>query len=104
VRSHQWIDRRSLALHRVVADKIESDPALLDLARQNVKRWLSSHRAPALVEWEHLLDTRPVGDIVGILRAADENATRLRQSSPFAGVLSASERRAVLEQYDARRA
>jgi hypothetical protein len=85
VRSHEWIDRRSLALHEAVAAKLEQEPALLGVARANVKRWLAVHPAAALV-------------------APDEDAARLRQSSPFAGVLTPGERLAILRQYDSRRA
>ena len=40
VRAHEWIDRRSLALHGAVAAKLEAQPELLDLARANLQRWL----------------------------------------------------------------
>jgi glucose dehydrogenase len=44
------------------------------------------HHTPAIAEWKQLLEEMPVDDIVRILRSTDEHATRLRQSSPFAGV------------------
>jgi hypothetical protein len=47
VRSHDWIDARSLALHEAVAAKIEVTPALLDIARGNLARWLSENPSPA---------------------------------------------------------
>jgi hypothetical protein len=104
VRSHDWIDRRSLALHEAVAAKLEKDPALLGVARANVKRWLEVHPAAALVEWEQLLDRAPLSRVLALLRSPDEDAARLRQSSPFAGVLTPGERLAILRQYDSRRA
>ncbi len=33
MRSHEWIDRRSLALHGAVAAKLEQHPELLEVAR-----------------------------------------------------------------------
>lgn len=94
MRSHEWIDRRRLALHEAVAAKLEADPALLNVARENLRRWLSTNPASALAEWSHLLEVTPVSQVVALLRSSDEHAARLRQSSPFAGLLSAEERRA----------
>jgi branched-subunit amino acid ABC-type transport system permease component len=37
--SHRLLDVRSLAMHAVIARKIERDPALLAIARRNVERW-----------------------------------------------------------------
>lgn len=104
MRSHDWIDRRSLALHEAVAAKLETDPTLVDLARANVRRWLATNPATALVEWRAVLDATPLPQLVALLRSPDEEAARMRQSSPFAGVLSPAERQAILEQYESRRA
>jgi hypothetical protein len=103
VRSHEWIDRRSLALHEAVAAKLEASPELLGVARSNLARWLAHRQTAALREWQTLLDERSVDQIVRLLRSDDETARRMRQSSPFAGVLSARERLAILQHYDARR-
>jgi hypothetical protein len=103
VRSHEWIDARSLALHEAVADKLVASPELLGVARSNLARWLAHRPTAALREWQTLLDERSIDQIVLLLRSDDETARRMRQSSPFAGVLSAGERLAILQQYDARR-
>ena len=104
VRSHQWIDERSLALHAAVAAKLEAQPELLNVARQNLNRWLSMRPAAALREWEAILDRAPVSEVIDLLRARNPDAARLRQSSPFAGVLSRSERQSILDVYESRRA
>lgn len=103
VRSHEWIDRRSLALHEAVARKLEVAPELLAVARANLERWLASGPVVALLEWRRLIDEQPIEQVVAVLRSDDESARRLRQSSPFAGILSTSERHAILQQYDAQR-
>lgn len=54
--SHQWIDERSLALHTAVAAKLEARPELLDVAKQNLQRWLSTRPAAALRERQSILD------------------------------------------------
>lgn len=103
VRSHEWIDARSLALHDAVAAKLEQRPQLMDRARANLARWLAHDRNRDLIEWARLLDQRSIGAVVALLRSTDETAARLRQSSPFAGVLTPAERLAIFKQYDARR-
>jgi hypothetical protein len=50
VRSHQCIDQRSLALHHAVAAKLEAQPQLLEVARDNLRRWRSTNSAAALRE------------------------------------------------------
>jgi hypothetical protein len=104
MRSHEWIDRRSLALHEAVAVKLEAHPELLDIARANLGRWLAVSTPPALTEWRDLLERAPLSDLLALLRAPGERATRLRQSSPFAGVLSPAERRSILAAHESRRA
>ena len=46
MRAHEWIDRRSLALHHAVAAKLEAQPELLDVARANLRRWLLVNHEP----------------------------------------------------------
>lgn len=103
MRSHQWIDQRSLALHSAVASKLEARPELLEVAKQNLRRWLSTRPVAALLEWQDVLDRAPLSDVIGILRSASADAARLRQSSPFPGVLSPTERRSILDEYESRR-
>jgi hypothetical protein len=104
VRSHQWIEQRSLALHEAVAAKLEAHPQLLDVARRNLERWLQQNPATALREWRRILDSTPVADVVALLRSSSEEAARLRQSSPFAGLLTTEERRTIMGGYALRSA
>jgi hypothetical protein len=104
MRSHDWIDRRSLALHEAVAAKLQANPQLLNVARENLERWLNAAPRPPLIEWRHLLDTTPLPELLALLRATDERGARLRQSSPFAGVLTPEERQSILDRYGSRRA
>jgi hypothetical protein len=97
---HERLDERSLALHRLVAQKILADPALLDKAGENMRRWQEANGSlsPPLAEWEQILSS-PVNQVVAFLVERSERATRLRQSSPFAGILTEDERRAVFESF-----
>ncbi len=104
VRSHQWIDQRSLALHRAVAAKLEAQPQLLEVARDNLRRWRTTNSAAVLREWWLVLDATPFPALLALLRSPDEDAARLRQSSPFAGLLTPDERQSILSEYESRRA
>jgi hypothetical protein len=99
---HSRLDERSLAMHRLVADKVQANPALLGKARDNLRRWqeMEGCPKPALTEWQQILDG-PVSHVVQFLTERSERATRLRQSSPFAGILTQDERRLIYKSYSA---
>lgn len=91
-------DRRSLALHRVIAARFARDPrAVSTKAVRNLKvmrRADDGSAAPWLEEWERLLKG-PVSAVIEVLVSHDQRARDLRQVTPFAGVLSDEERRAI---------
>lgn len=94
---HRLIEARSLALHCVAAQKVERKSALLGEARRTLGRWLRRYpdRPPrALLEWSRLL-SKPWPDIARLITGTSEESARLRQSSPFATLLSPAERRRV---------
>ena len=102
--NHQNIDLRSLAMDQRMAEKLLANPALVDRGLANLDRWLktcSPGVRPVLIEWQTLLQ-RPLPDVILVLRSTDERATRLRQSSPFAGLLSVSERTEILKRFPTR--
>jgi len=94
---HRIIEARSLAMHCLAAQKIMRDPALLDRVRRTLNAWRVRYGkdAPrALIEWAAIL-RRPWPQIAAFMTDPGERATRLRQSTPFAGVLGVGERRRV---------
>lgn len=100
MKTHQEIDRRSLLLHRLVSGKLLRNPALVERTRATISRWRSRNpEAPALIEWEELLSRMDVPALVRVLRSRNEEATRLRQSSPFVGILTEDERNSVMRRY-----
>ena len=104
MKDHQLIDQRSLALARAIAEKIAAQPALIARAESNLHRWLqtcSPAARPVLLEWQSLLKGS-LEDLLEVLRDPGEHGTRLRQSNPFAGVLSAEERMAIFEEFERR--
>ena len=89
---------------RILADKVQADPALLQIARDNIVRWTEQgHSAPhRLNEWDRLLraaqeDVEGMRHLLGVLLNPDATSQRLRDFSPFAGVLSREERRRTRE-------
>lgn len=100
---HRVIEARSLAMHCLIARKIAAEPALLEVARRNVAAWRARYGdSPprALEEWREILG-RPWPDIAALITDPGETAARLRQSSPFAGILTSAERRRVYEAFRA---
>lgn len=83
-----------------MAARLEEQSQLLAIARANLERWLTASPAAALREWQRLLDTLPLPELLARLRSPDEHAARLRQSSPFAGLLTPAERQAILNRYE----
>lgn len=74
-------------------------------ARRNIDRWLARRDAddparPDLEAWRPWLD-RPIGSLTAIMTAWTEEAIRMRQSTPFAGVLRPADRRAIYEAFRA---
>jgi hypothetical protein len=95
--SHRLLEIRSLAMHAMMAAKIEKDRAPIEIARKNLARWKSRWKGSAphwLAEWQAIL-RRPRREVAAFITEMSEEAARLRQSTPFAGVLTARERRRI---------
>lgn len=90
--AHRLAEKRSLAYHRVVAERMLADPAVVERARERVRDWAASGIAPYYARaWERVL-ALPVERIRELLLDDTEEARSLRQATPFAGVLSPRER------------
>jgi hypothetical protein len=100
---HRIIEARSLAMHCLIARKIGEDRGLLAASRAQLAKWIARYGAEvprALAEWRDILE-RPWPQIAALITDPGESAVRLRQSSPFAGVLTPVERRRVYEAFRA---
>ncbi|HEX3240310.1 MAG TPA: hypothetical protein VHR18_09265 [Solirubrobacterales bacterium] len=85
---------RSLAYHRAVARRLDRKTAEMALAL--VRYWAvrGSIDSRYAAEWEQILE----GPLAGVRKAMEDEGPRgrdLRQNSPFAGLLSEAERRAI---------
>lgn len=104
IRSHADLDARSLHLARAVAERLRHEPTLVARARAFVEKRLrvaSAGEQHELREWQQLLRSASPARLRRFLVDTGERATRLRQTSPFVGVLSADERQAILDAMDA---
>lgn len=93
--SHELLDQISLELGRRVAARLRQQPELLRVAHENLARWTRLNaNTPSLLhcyeEWRKVLES-PLESVCELLAEDSEEARRLRQNSPFAGVLSAKE-------------
>jgi hypothetical protein len=99
--NHRHIDARSRALAIAVADQLRHQPELVDVAKRNIAAWMkgsSSGVRSALAEWDIALNGS-IDEVIGLLTSEGENSVRLRQSNPFAGVLSSKQRTEILNRF-----
>ena len=84
----------------LTANKLESQPELLAVARDNCVRWLADgHNGPEyLRQWDALLAKAETGKF-GPLREAmlGDGSGRLRDFHPMVGILTREERREARE-------
>jgi hypothetical protein len=98
---HQRLDARSLAMHCLVARKLLENPALIGKARSTLARWRAQAAEPVpsyFLEWGRILAGNPE-EIAAFLASMREDATRLRQSSPFTNLLTPEERARIYEAF-----
>lgn len=89
---HRSAERRSIALHASIGDRL--DAATLARARARVDDWLRDGGPPppaAARAWRSLLD-QPHDVLAAALVRDDEAMRNLRQNTPFAGVVTPAER------------
>ncbi len=84
-------------MHCLIARKISRDPSLIIKAKENLSRWSAKIGGPKpryFKEWEDIL-ALPLPEISEQITRMNEDATRLRSSSPFAGILGEKEREQI---------
>ena len=94
-------DRRSLALHERIADRLRAAPVeTLARAEANLRRMRGLHPGASepLDEWDRLLHGSS-DELVDALINPGLHFRDLRHVTPFAGVLSAPERAAVYRKF-----
>jgi DNA-binding transcriptional ArsR family regulator len=100
--THAQADARSRALAAAIAERLTTDPTLLQRARAWIDDRLQRSTGPerhALREWARILRTTSLPRLRRFLVDPGERATRLRQSSPFVAVLTPDERRELVDSH-----
>lgn len=101
MRTHQKLDQRSLALHRLIAEKIRSDPRLFENVEQTLAHWrkiVCTNSQPYVLEWSRLA-AQGMEACLAVAVEESERANALRQSSPFCGILTHKERFAFFREW-----
>jgi len=101
IRDHAFIDRRSLALHRLAVDKIRKDPSLFAIVQANLTRWrtiIDPRSLSYLDRWQALVD-EGMDRCLAVAIEDSEFGRNMRQSTPFAGILSNKERFEFFREY-----
>ena len=84
---------------------MEHDPdAVIGKALGNLQAWIDRQQGSppgVFQEWLDLLNHMPPREVADFIVSDSEEATRLRQSSPFAGVLSPQEVWAIKRSHEA---
>lgn len=93
-------DFRSLEMHRLIAEKILLDNSLINVAKNNIERWKVQNEFPQtyLDDWMNYIN-QGIGPLVLFMVSETEEGQRLRSSSPFAGVLSNTERLEIFKKF-----
>ena len=89
--THGQIDRVNLAVNRIAARLIETDPQKkgLDIALNNIRRWRANGTDSVLYDrWEKIITSGDWKTIRHYLvSASDGRAQQLQQNTPFRNVL-----------------
>ena len=90
-------------LFPLIAAKLERDPTLLCEALNTAHRWIEEQRTPIhrVETWRDLIQNAMSSNaafeqLLNLLRDESEEARRLKDFAPFAGLLSREERREVI--------
>ncbi|MBY0262277.1 MAG: hypothetical protein K2Q20_08020 [Phycisphaerales bacterium] len=92
---HELQDATSLALARAITGRLRADASLLRVGLDNIERWSArTADAPGLLrrypEWRAIIG-RGLDEVLRNLEREDDEGQRLRQSSPFTGILTPHE-------------
>lgn len=100
MKNHSLIDERSFRLCTEIVRIIDTDSSgnCLEKARSLCRRWNKTRQEPVISEWMKILE-QPWHTIREILLDQSETGKRLRQSSPFCGILSRQQRWLIYKEF-----
>ena len=90
-------DRRSLAYHDAIMQKLASDTSLIDRAKKNLDDLLAQHphAKKLFFRWQDWLNL-PLDQLISNVLDPGLDARDMRQVTPFSGFLTARERKEVI--------
>jgi hypothetical protein len=102
------MDERNYEMHQVIAGILRTDPAKLQLVVSWIEKFLndahfSIQSKDALVRWLEVIRRGGLEEVLALLGDRGEEATRMRQSSPFAVLMPQDKRLEILRRYESRR-
>lgn len=85
---HEVAEARSLAIHRLVAERLRQEPDLANRALNRVNTWAAEGRMHLAYAnaWRELLEG-PRDELLAVLTDRGQRAAALRQCTPFVGVI-----------------
>jgi hypothetical protein len=94
-------DRRSLAIHQEVVNRLKKNPTLWKVPLRNLERWeqLNGNLSAAQQVWRRILTTESREAIVAILLSGSEESKFLRSSSPFVGIIDQETRERIFRKF-----
>jgi len=100
---HALIDAENRERDRRVAMLIRRQPEVIEHARRNLEKWAAhwGELTPAWLEWEQLLRMLTPAQVADFLESTSPKANRLRQSSPFTGVIERGANRSAAKPHAA---
>jgi hypothetical protein len=96
---HRLAEERSIALHRVVAERLRVDASIVTRARERLARRAAEGvtHPHYVAAWLDLLEG-PIERLCAALVSGDEGMRALRQCTPFTFVVPPRERAAIWKQ------
>ena len=94
---HAKIDEENRERDRRIAELLRRRPEVIALAQRNLQNWAArwGELTDAWEEWALLLRMLTPTQLADFLESSTPKANRLRQSSPFFGVLEEADKPAV---------
>jgi hypothetical protein len=103
--SPRSVDAKSLALRKLMVEKIRREPALFDCVQLTLDRWHHETlmgKRPYFVAWQALV-YKGMEATLALAVEVSERGQSMRQASPFAGILTEGERQDFLAAWSAAR-
>ena len=97
---HRHIDARTLAMAKIIVERIDADPTLIEAAHRYLENERRRHGrlSQASRKWKEIL-TRPWAKVREMLLEESDEGQRLRSSKPFAGIVTEDERLKIIRRF-----